>query len=91
VSVPLGVGANHGDRLGRRSMQFAPATPPSQRQAPNEGLKESNMFSRGAQHSSTADDRARQPIEQFTSRSKSLLNASSLRYDGFSFEHSLSF
>lgn len=43
MSLPRGLGANHSDHQSRRSMRFAPTTPPSRRRAPNEGVKSSSM------------------------------------------------
>jgi hypothetical protein len=43
VSVPGGIGANRTDAPRRRLLQFAPSTPPGQRQVRNEEVKSSDM------------------------------------------------
>jgi hypothetical protein len=43
MSVPGGMGANRADALRRRSLGFAPSTPPGQRQVRNEDVRSINM------------------------------------------------
>jgi hypothetical protein len=82
VSVPLGVGANHDDR--RQAIHAIRASDTAMAEAGAErGVEGKQHVQSGARDSSETGDRARLPIEQFTSRAKSLRNTPFARCEHF--------